>query len=255
MPDKNPTAKSDLVGQVFTRLTVLEYAGQDRHGNKLWRCQCICGNYTIPRGSALRSGKAVSCGCYRRERVIEANFEDLTGKRFGNLTALELVGRTRWRASEWLCICDCGTSKIFSARILKTGDAVSCGCLHAQIASVFSSIKATTHGASDTPTYQSWCNMIQRCTNPANTAYERYGGRGIRICKRWTVFENFLADMGFCPEGLTIERKDNEGNYSCGKCEECIANAWRMNCKWATYKEQANNRRPRRKQVPAPVKE
>jgi len=88
-----------------------------------------------------------------------------------------------------------------------------------------------THGLSKTPEYRAWASMVQRCTNPNNARYDRYGGRGISICVRWNKFENFLADMGPRPtKGHSVDRKDNEGNYEPG------------NCRWATRSEQQNNK-------------
>jgi hypothetical protein len=85
--------------------------------------------------------------------------------------------------------------------------------------------------------------MIQRCCNPVHPRFADWGGRGITICERYRNFENFFADLGPRPAGLSLDRKDNDGGYWCGKCPECLANGWPMNVRWATPEQQRANRR------------
>lgn len=164
----------------------------------------------------------------------------MSGKKFERLTVLSFDKIDAGRRYRWFCRCDCGIEKSIDGQYLRSGFTKSCGCLKVERAratmatnkSAFTGARLT-HGMTETPTFRSWNGMIQRCTNPNRQNFFYYGGRGISVCERWRIFQNFLDDMGIRPEGKTIGRIDNEGNYEL------------ENCQWETMKQQSNNRRPR----------
>jgi len=218
---------NDLTGMRFGRLTVqkrVETPG--RHGAR-WLCRCDCGGVNIVNTNRLKTGYTKSCGCLSRELSVN-NAVDMIGKKVGRWLVIERSGSTP------LGLCDCGVEKVVRGSTLRNGESNSCGCL--QLDAV------TKHGATSNadilPEYSVWVSMKGRCNNKLNNVYRYYGARGIKVCDRWRdSFNNFIEDMGRCPHGMSIDRINNDGDYSV------------ENSRWATHKQQAQNSRKAREWV------
>ena len=163
---------------------------------------------------------------------------DITGQRFGRLTVIAYSHTKKLRrrfVAMWVARCECGSAGVYSGPAMRKGNTSSCGCLQREKAAV--SMKALApkpdHGLSESPTWNSWMAMRNRCLRPGATGYEQY--KDVEVCKEWANdFKAFLADMGARPEGTTLDRIDNSRGYEPG------------NCRWATHREQGNNRRNNR---------
>lgn len=217
----------DLTGQKYGKLKVLKEVEPKRFScgrlERMWECECECGNIVIFSQPNIRSGNSRSCGC---SKII-----DLTGQRFRKLTVIKkdvAIQKEKRKVYKWICQCDCGNTVSVLQHSLLSGGTRSCGCL----------VKNKKYGEIGKHKLKDiWHNMIERCQNSNHKSFYAYGGRGIKVCPEWLdknkgymQFYEWSFKNGY-KDGLTLDRIDVDGDYS------------PANCRWITNREQQRNKR------------
>lgn len=200
----------DRTGQRFGSVVAIKCLDKRIHNSVVWLCICDCGKKVEISSALMKDRSFCSHGCNLKR--------DHVGERYGKITVLRRTEHRTHGQIIWECKCDCGTILLIPSGDLR--DRVAC-----------KPCSSRKHGGCGTRAYKIWENMLSRCLNPNATGYSEYGGRGITVCDRWLDFSIFREDMGNPPEGLTIERLNNNGSYN------------RKNCIWASCHVQSRNKR------------
>lgn len=159
--------------------------------------------------------------------------KDMAGRKYGRAFVVSQAASDRTRNAMWNCLCDCGNNFTTMGKSLRNGFTKSCGCLNTETRILMCKSRATHGRSKKCSEYSAWLGMKARCYNPKNIKFKHYGGRGIEVCSSWMEsFSNFIKDVGNKPSKFhSLDRKKVDGNYEPG------------NVRWATPKEQSNNRR------------
>lgn len=220
----------DLTGRKFYRLTLLKFDRIEKL-KTYWIAECDCGTIKSMRVDQIKSGNSQSCGCLCVE--VNSEYKDITGVRYGRLTALRVSNsRGKQNQIKWICLCECGKEVEVSGHALRSKHTKSCGCLFMDVARE-QAIKIGHANKYVPDKYKKehaiWMGIRKRCLHPNG----RYRKKGILMCERWAdSFMSFIEDMGPMPgDNYQIDRIDYKGNYK------------PSNCRWVTNKEQQRNRR------------
>lgn len=209
---------SDKVEKWTILEIVQRYINNRMHS--FYKAKCECGTIKFLYCSNLNKKKTSQCiECYLNSMAM-----DMIGKKFGKLT-VHSFNHSDGNSRYYLCYCECGEERICNGGNLRLNKTIQCKKCKNKLS------RSITHGMKGTTTWVIWMGIKARCLNPNNRAYKNYGGRGIKVCEKWYNFEGFFEDMGKRPQGLQIDRIDNDGPYS------------KENCRWVTPKVNSRNRR------------
>ncbi len=202
-------------------LTILERfepKEEDTATTANWKALCVCGTECVVTHKHVAGKKKSTCGCGIKTLAYQA------GNKYNLLTIVKEGPKANSGVRQVWCKCDCGNEELTLVRTnnLQSGNTSSCGCVGEE--------SRKTHGMSNTRTYQIHEGMLRRCKPHLADDFPYHAGKGIKVCEEWRTFENFFADMGECPEGMSLDRIDVNGDY----CKD--------NCRWATNSVQGYNK-------------